>query len=127
MSSLPIVFSHLSPLITYTPADAWTHDAWGSNTTTDGATATFDVVSRTTYVYGRCNGNASWDMTPPVKEMWGLPEPDWRDGSQLGGHILRVEAGQGDVHMRQVTLTNGQERLSVQRVMQFTALPEVGA
>jgi hypothetical protein len=27
MESLPIIFSHLSPLITYTPADAWTHDA----------------------------------------------------------------------------------------------------
>lgn len=127
LSTYPYLFSHLSPLITYAPADAWTHNGWSSNATAANATATFQAQGSMLIVNGRQVG-ASWSAEPEYTARFSSFADGWSEGDQPSSEMLRESQG-GDGTLRTLTLTSGSVEgdggLEVQRVQQFTNLPGV--
>jgi hypothetical protein len=75
-----VVFSHLSPLITYEPPDAWDITAERAYTTSPGARASLDWMGETVRVDGGQMG-ARADQSPPI-DLVGSGPRDSRQGNQ---------------------------------------------
>ena len=128
MTSFPLLVSHLSPLITDTPPEAWTHNAWGSNTSSPNAKATFEAYGWTIRVDGRRDGPATWRTEPAYEPAEGAPSVVWNEGDSAqaqGGMLLRADTRQRDLRIREVILETPSTgaNLSVIRLSPGAVLP----
>ena len=124
----PILISHLSPLLNYSPADAWSHNAYGSNTTSPSANVSFSTTERQLLVNGAFEGDAQWKAEPEYKQNGAFTEVRW-NGTAIGWNVmLETSAGSQDVASREITLTNGDEQggwMRMEGVQMFASLPVV--
>jgi hypothetical protein len=120
--SYPFLISNLSPLITYTPADAWDHTVWGSNTSAANATVSFSALVSRLIVNGGRTGDATW-LAQPEYQASSAPPPLFSEGLNSTTGLLTVNAAQRDLHIRNVSITNGRGEMNVTHVQQDTVMP----
>lgn len=121
--SYPYTYSNLSPLVTYHPADAWTHNVWGSNTTSPDAWFTFEALGWSLIVNGNRTGGAKWDAHPEYEELPPTLRPLMGTGLDTGRALLYVHVLQRDLHRRTIRLENTRGNMSVAQVQQIAPLP----